>query len=59
MTKDKSRGARRFGNLVQIAVPVDKKNRPAFHFDLTEQEFGVIGLVVVHGHFWNPLSLSR
>jgi hypothetical protein len=39
------------GNLLSISVPVDKNRRPGFHFDLSQEEFGVIGLVVVQWAF--------
>ncbi len=42
-----------------ISTPIDKNRRPSFHFDLNEEEFGVIGLVVVQWAFLEHALLER
>jgi hypothetical protein len=50
-TKETRREPMRFGNLLMINVPIDKTRRASYQIDLDKDEFGVIGLIVVHWAF--------
>jgi hypothetical protein len=64
MVRGRSRKPKKpFGNLLMISWPVDVKEgnprRARFNFDLSLQEFGVIGLIVVHWAFLESALFER